>query len=325
MQGSISRRGVIAAAFLTGAAPALADDAFPSRPVRLVVGFPPGGPTDVMGRIIANALSREFNAPFVVENMGGAGGTIGAANVARSPADGHTLLVAVEASQTRAQALYPSARYDQVQGFTYIRNLATQRNLLVVNPALPIRTVADLIAYARARPGQVAYGGTVGATSHIGGTIFAKTNGIDMTFVSYAGGNQPITDTMTGTLQAGFFTESTIAGLVREGRLRALAVTALERSPAFPDLPTVEEAGGGRLNMSPWFGLAGPAGLPPAVTRRLAEAADRIARSDAFRAQIESIGATPIRDSSPEAFRAQVEREIPFWNAWAEENRPQSR
>lgn len=325
MQGSISRRSVIAAAFTAGAAPALADNTFPSRPVRLVVGFPPGGPTDMISRIIANALSREFDAPFVVENLGGAGGTIGAANVARSPADGHTLLVAVEASQTRAQALYPSARYDQVQGFTYIRNLATQRNLLVVNPALPIRSVAEFIAYSRAHPGEVAYGGTVGATSHIGGTIFAKQNRLDLTFVSYPGGNQPVTDLMTGTLQAGFFTESTIAPLVRGGQLRALAITALVRSPAFPEFPTVEEAGGGRLDISPWFGLAGPAGLPQAVTRRLAEAADRIARSDAFRAQIETIGAFPIRDSSPEAFRAQVEREIPFWTAWAEEHRAQLR
>jgi tripartite-type tricarboxylate transporter receptor subunit TctC len=291
--------------------------------VKLVVGFPPGGPTDVIGRIIASNLTSELGQPVVVDNMGGAGGTIAAAYVARSTPDGHTLMVSVEASQTRAKALYPSVRYDQVRDFTFIRKLATQRNLLVTNPNLPITSVAELIAYARAHPGQLTFGGTVGATSHVGGTIFNRLNAIDMTFISYSGGNAPVTDLMSGTIQVGFFTEATVAALVREGRIRALAITALERSPAFPSIPTIEEAGGGRVDISPWFGLVGPARLPAPIARRLVEAGDRISRSEAFRAQIDTIGASPVRNSNPETFRSEVEEEIRFWSIWAEEHRAQ--
>ncbi|MBR0665478.1 tripartite tricarboxylate transporter substrate binding protein [Roseomonas hellenica] len=324
MQQLLRRRSFVAALPATLAArAAAAQDAYPTRPVKLVVGFPPGGPTDVIGRMIASNLMAELGPPVVIENLGGAGGTIAAAYVARSAADGYTLLVSVESSQTRARALYPAIRYDQVGSFTFLRKLAKQRNLLVTNPNLPVASVADLIAYAKARPGQLSFGGTVGATSHVGGTIFNRLNDIDMTFISYAGGNQPVTDLMTGTIQVGFFTESTVAELVRNGRIRALAVTALERSPAFPDLPTVQEAGGGRLDISPWFGLVGPAGLPAPVVRRLFEAAERISRKEAFRAQIETIGASPIRDSNPETFRSEVEEEIRFWSGWAEQHRAQ--
>src|SRR4051812_4042491 len=324
MQQLFRRRAFVAALPLALASTgASAQGGYPSRPVKLVVGFPPGGPTDAIGRMIASNLGRELGMPVVIENQGGAGGTIAAANVARSAPDGYTLLVSVEASQTRAKALYPTIRYDQVTGFSFIRKLVMQRNMMVVNPGLPIASVAELTAHAKAHPGQLAFGGTVGATSHIGGTIFNRLNGTDMTFVSYAGGNQPITDLMSGTLQAGFFTESTVAELVRAGQIRALAVTALERSPAFPELPTVEEAGGGKLDISPWFGIVGPAGLPPAVTERLVEASERVARSAEFRVQIETIGASPIRTSDPESFRGEVEREIAFWTVWAAENRAQ--
>ncbi|MBR0652065.1 tripartite tricarboxylate transporter substrate binding protein [Roseomonas terrae] len=299
------------------------DDAYPTRPVRLVVGFPPGGPTDVIGRMIAGSLSKELGVPVVIENLGGAGGTIGATNVVRSAPDGYSLLMSVEASQTRARALYPATRYDQVTSFTFIRKLAVQRNLLVVHPGLRITSVAELIAYARAHPGELNFPGTVGASGHIGGTIFNRLNSTEMTFVSYSGGSRLMTDLMTGTVQVGFFSESTVAEMVRAGRVRALAVASLRRSPAFPDLPTIEEAGGGRVDASPWFGLVGPAGLPPAVTRRLVEAADRMAASDEFRAQLETIGASPIADSTPETFRRDVEQESTIWTAWAEEHRAQ--
>jgi tripartite-type tricarboxylate transporter receptor subunit TctC len=154
--------------------------------------------------------------------------------------------------------------------------------------------------------------------------MFNKLNGTDMTFVSYAGGNQPITDLMSGTIQVGFFTEATVAALVRAGKLRALAVVTRERSPAFPDLPTVEEAGGKPMDISPWFGVVGPAGLPPAVTGRLQGALGRIGNSQEFLTQIESLGAAPIRASDPQSFESEVEEEIRYWTAWAEENKPQA-
>lgn len=326
MQPPFGRRTLVAALPLAVVAPAVrAQDTYPTRPVRLVVGFPPGGPTDVVGRMIGSNLSRELGTSVVVENVGGAGGTIGATNVTRSAPDGYTLLVSVEASQTRAKALYPTVRYDQVESFTFIRKLARQRVLLVVHPSLPVTSVAQLIAYAKARPGQLSYGGTVGASSHVGGTIFTRVNDVDMTLVNYSGGSQPVTDLMTGTLQVGFATEATIAELVRSGRVRALATMAAERSPGFPDLPTVEEAGGGRVDVSPWFGVVGPAGLPPAVTSRLLQACNRIARSTEFRDQLETVGASPILESDPQSFRREVEQEIVFWTAWARENQAQAR
>ncbi len=322
---ALRRRSVLAALPLAVAAwSAAAEEAYPARPVKLVVGFPPGGPTDVIGRIIASHMTRELGVPVIIENMGGAGGTVGAAHVARSAADGYTLLVSVESSQTRGKALYPTLRYDQVEDFSFIRKLAKQRNLVVVNPRLPLTSVAALIAEAKAHPGRLTYGGTVGTSSHIGGTIFNSVNGTEMTFISYAGGNQPITDLMSGTLDVGFFTESTVAELIKVGRLRALAILAPERSPAFPDLPTVTEAGGGAVDVSPWFGLVGPQGLPAAVTARLYQAAETVSQSPSFRDQIETIGAVPIRSSDPESFRREVGQEIIFWTQWAEQNKPQS-
>ncbi|WP_447778312.1 Bug family tripartite tricarboxylate transporter substrate binding protein [Variovorax boronicumulans] len=298
-------------------APALADDAYPSQPIKLVVGFPPGGPTDIVARVIAQSLGKELKGTVIVENRGGAGGIIGAEAVAKAKPDGYTLLVAVESSQTRGQALNSSLPYDQVKDFAYIRNLAKQRNLVVVNPQVQINSVKELIAYAKANPGKLNSGGTFGATSHIGGTLFDALNGTELTFVNYKGGAQPISDLIAGVVQVGFFTEATIAQHVKAGKIKALAVAAPERSPAFPSLPTVQEAGGKSMDLSPWFGIAAPAGMPGAVTKKIAAALDRVVANPEFLAQLETLGAVPVKDSSPEAYTKQVAREIDFWNNWA--------
>ncbi|WP_143684695.1 tripartite tricarboxylate transporter substrate binding protein [Variovorax sp. KK3] len=298
-------------------APASADEGYPSQPIKLVVGFPPGGPTDIIARVIAQSLGKELKGSVIVDNRGGAGGIIGAEAVAKSKPDGYTLLVAVESSQTRGQALNPTLPYDQAKDFTYIRNLAKQRNLVVVNPQVPINSVQELIAYAKANPGKLNSGGTFGATSHIGGTLFDALNGTELTFVNYKGGAQPISDLIAGVVQVGFFTEATIAQHVKAGKIKALAVAAPERSPAFPNLPTVQEAGGKPMDLSPWFGIAAPAGLPSAVTRKLTAALDKIVASPEFLTQLETLGAVPVKDSSPDAYARQVAREIDFWNNWA--------
>ncbi|VTU21769.1 Argininosuccinate lyase [Variovorax sp. PBL-H6] len=298
-------------------APALADEAYPAQPIKLVVGFPPGGPTDIIGRVIAQSLGKELKGSVIVDNRGGAGGIIGADAVAKAKPDGYTLLVAVESSQTRGQALNPTLPYDQAKDFTYIRNLAKQRNLVVVNPQVPVNSIQELIAYAKANPGKLNSGGTFGATSHIGGTLFDSLNGTELTFVNYKGGAQPISDLIAGVVQVGFFTEATIAQHVKAGKIKALAVAAPERSPAFPNLPTVQEAGGKPMDLSPWFGIAAPAGTPSAVTRKIAAALDKVVASPEFLAQLETLGAVPIKDSSPETYTRQVAREIDFWNDWA--------
>ncbi|MCK1510108.1 tripartite tricarboxylate transporter substrate binding protein [Bradyrhizobium sp. 18] len=301
------------------AEPADAADAYPSTTIKLVVGFPAGGPTDIIGRVIGRLLSNELNQTVIVENNGGAGGMIAASNVSRAKPDGYTLLVAVESSNTRAKALYASVRYDQQNGFTYIRKVAKQRNLLVVSPKFPVASVPELVAYLKAHPGEVNFGGTFGATSHVGGTLFDMAYDTKMTFINYSGGNQPIVDCMSGILQVGFFTEATIGQQVKAGTLKALAVTSAERSPAFPDLPTIEEAGGKPIDISPWFGIAGPPGLPADVVAKIGAALDKASGDPEFLKQLETIGATPIAGSTVETFTADVGQEEAYWNKWAKD------
>lgn len=300
-----------------------AEDTYPSRPIRLVVGYPPGGPTDVVGRVIARELTRELGQQVIVDNLGGAGGTTGALSVARAAPDGYTLLTSVEASQTRGKVFYPRIAYDQVTSFTFLRKLAKQRALVVVNPASPFRSIAELIAYAKQHPTELNYGGTLGTTTQLVGSIFSQLNGIEMTMVSYPGGNQPITDLMAGTLQVGFLTEGTVSEQIKAGKLRALAVAADDRSLGFPDLPTVAEAGGKIMDVSAWFGVVGPAGLPPAISNRLVQALNRIEGSPDFTSQLQLLGAVPIKGSTPQSFEADVKREIAFWTEWAKENTTQ--
>jgi tripartite-type tricarboxylate transporter receptor subunit TctC len=300
-------------------APAKAAEAYPSSTIKLVVGFPPGGPTDIIGRVIGRLLARELNQNVIVENNGGAGGMIAANNVSRASPDGYTFLVAVESSNTRAKALYRSVHYDQQKGFTYIRKVARQRNLLVVNPKLPVSSVAELVAYLKAHPGEVNFGGTFGATSHIGGTLFNMAYDTKMSFINYSGGNQPIVDCMSGIVQVGFFTEATIGEQVKAGSLKALAVMSNERSPAFPDLPTMEQAGGKPLDISPWFGVAGPANLPPDVVAKIGAALDRAEGDPEFLKQLDTIDATSIHGSTVESFTADVGKEEAYWNTWAKE------
>jgi tripartite-type tricarboxylate transporter receptor subunit TctC len=308
----------VASAFVLATGSALAaDDSYPSKPVKLIVGFPPGGPTDIIGRVLAQTLSKNLGQAVVIENKGGAGGVIAAGYVAKSKPDGYNLLLAVESSQTRGLALNPALPYDQQKDFTYIRKVAKQRNVIVVNPSVPVNSVKELIEYAKANPGKLNSGGTFGATSHIGGTLFDALNGTQLTFVNYAGGSQPITDLMAGQVQVGFFTEATVAQYIKAGKLKALAVAAPERSPAFPDLPTVQEGGGKPMDLSPWFGVAAPAGTSQDAVKKISDALDKTVADPEFLQQLETLGALPVKSSNPVSYAKEVGEEIAFWNKWA--------
>lgn len=300
-------------ALAAGISPYAFADAYPSKPIRLLVGFPPGGPTDIIARLIGKGLSEQLGQPVVVENRGGAGGVIAARSVATSPPDGYTLLVSVESSQTRGVALNKSLPYDAVKDFTYVGKVAKQRNLVVVDPKLPFGDIKGLIDYAKRHPGELNYSGTYGATSHIGGALFDMDNAVTMTFVSYPGGAQPITDLIAGVVQVGFFTEATIAAHVKSGKLKALAIAAPERSPDFPNVPTLSEAGARPMELSPWFGLTGPAGMDAQVVARLSQAVTTLVQDKQFQAQLATIGAVPIAESSPQAFQNDVVQEIDYW------------
>lgn len=310
---------LLAAAGIAFSSAGVAADNYPSRPIKFVVGFPAGGPTDIIGRLIGQHVAQETGQPVVIENHGGAGGVLGAGLVTRSKPDGYTILVSVESSQTRGVALRGTLPYDQVSDFTFIRKAAKQRVLLVVNPSVPVSTVRELIDYLKAHPEKLNAGGTLGASSHIGPTLFDMLNGTKMTFINYSGGSQPITDLLAGVVQVGFFTEATVAQYIKTDKLKALAIAASTRSPAFPQLPTMEEGGGKPMDISPWFGIVGPAGLPPAVVNKLGAALDKIAENQEFLSKLEIMGAVPVRGSSSETFKREVEEEISFWTKWAAE------
>lgn len=318
METNLSRRSLLmAGAALLAAAPVFAADAYPSKPVKLVVGFPPGGPTDILGRLVAQSFAKHLGGTVFVENRGGAGGTIGANAVANSKADGYTLLLAVESSQTRGLAIYPALPYDQQKDFTYIRKVAKQRVLVVVNPSLPVNSLKELIEYAKANPGKLNVGGAFGTSTHIGQTTFDSANGTQTTFVNYPGGSQLITDLIGGVVQVGFYTEATVAQHIKSGRLKALAVAEAERSPAFPNVPTVAESGGRPMEVSPWYAVAGPKGLPVDVVQKVAAALEKMVTEQDFLSQLETIGAIPIKSSTPQSFTAEVADEIAYWNRWA--------
>jgi tripartite-type tricarboxylate transporter receptor subunit TctC len=219
----------------------------------------------------------------------------------------------VESVNTRAPAIYKKLQYDPIKDFSPIAKLAKQRNLLVVNPSLPVNNVRELIAYAKANPDKLNYGGTYSASSHIGGALFSLLNGINMTMVNYPGGSQPITDTIGGVVQVGFFTEATVAQHIKAGKLKALAVVANDHSTQFPDLPTVKEAGAAPMDISPWFALTAPAGTPKAVIDRLFAVSKKLAEDPVFAEKLTAIGAVPIHGSNPDSYRKESIADIAYW------------
>ena len=304
---------VVALSSMTALQGAAVAQDFPNHPIQLVVGFPPGGPTDIVARVIGEELSKQLKQPVLVVNKGGAGGTIAAGYVAKQKPDGYTLMLDVESVKTRAPAIFKSLPYDPIKDFAPIAKMARQRVLLVVNPTLPVQSVRELIAMAKAQPTKLNYSGTHAASAHIGGALFCLQNQVEMTFVSYPGGSQPISDLIGGVVQVGFFTESTVAQHVKAGKLKALAIAANERSPAFPDLPTLREAGAAGMDISPWFGVTAPAGTPRPVIDRLAQALRTIVEEGSFETRLASIGAAPIRGSTPETYTSDSVADIAYW------------
>ena len=215
---------------------------WPSRPIRFIVPYPPGGPTDIMARTVAQRLTQDLGQPVVVENRAGAGGAIGSEQVARAAPDGTTFL-----ANASAHVILPHLvrlPYDALADFTPVTNIAAVPLMLVVTPSLPVRDVAGLIAYAKANPGRLSFASSSnGGAPHLAGELFKLLAGVDMTHVPYRGSGQALPDLMASNVQVMFDSMPSSAGAVREGRLRALAVTTAGRQPAFPDLPTVAEAG----------------------------------------------------------------------------------
>lgn len=293
-----------------GAAPVLAQD-FPTKPIKLVVGAPPGGTTDLLGRAIGNEMAKSLGQAIVVENRGGAGGNIAAESVARAPADGYTLLMCFTSHSINA-SLYKKLPFDPEKDFTPISLIARAPSLLVANPAVPANNAAELIALAKAQPGKLnfAIGGT-GSSLHLAGDMLKSMAGIDITNVSYKGTAPALNDVLAGHVEMMFISVLTGSPHVRSGRLKLLGVSSAQRLASFPEAPPIAEALPG-YESSAWFGLLGPAGLPPAVLAKLSEAAAAAARQPEFRERLAAEDAQPV-GSTPDAFRQFLHDDIQKW------------
>ena len=283
---------------------------YPSRPIRLVVPYPPGGPLDIMARAIGQKLTEAWNQAVVVDNRPGAGGNIGADLVAKSPADGYTLLMGAVATHAINPTLYGRLPYDPVKDFAPVALVAQVPNILVVNPSVPVRSVRELIDLARARPGYLNFGsGSTGSTGHLAGELFNTMAGVRMVHIPYKGGAPAMTDLLAGQVQLMFDNLANALPNVRAGRLRALAVTTLARSPAMPDLPTIAESGLPGFDLTTWFGLMVPAGTPTEIVSRLNAEIVRALNAKDMRERLEKMGAGPPADNTPAHFAAFIRAE----------------
>jgi tripartite-type tricarboxylate transporter receptor subunit TctC len=288
-----------------------AQDPYPSKPIRMVVPFPPGGPTDVVARLIANKLTERWGQQVVVDNRAGAGGTIGAEQVARAAPDGYTLVMGSTANMAVNVTLYPKLSYDPVKDFTPVNLAAVTPNLFVVHPNFPAKNVAEFIALARQRPINYATGGT-GTPSHLAGELFKTLSGIQMNHVPYKGSIPALTDIMGGQVDLMFDSMASALPFVKSGKLKALAQTGAKRVAAVPDLPTVAESGLPGYDVAGWFGLFAPAGTPrPIIAKLSAEISQVLALPD-VKERYATLGAEP-GVADPDQFGAFLRSEIVKW------------
>lgn len=288
-------------------------DAFPSKPVRFVVGFTPGGPSDILARALGQKLGERWGEQVVIENRPGAGGNIAAEVVAKSAPDGYTWLLGNNSILATNASLYRKLGYDPVRDFAPVALVAIQPNILVVNPQVPAHSVQELIALARARPGELNYASSgSGAAAHLSGELFKKMAGVDIVHVPYKGAQPALTDVIAGEAQLMFATSASVLPCVKAGRLRALAVTSARRSATAPQLPTVAEAGVPGFEAITWHGVVVPAATPQPIVERLNRDIVSALRAPDVRERLEALGAE-VMAGTPREFADYIAREIPKW------------
>ena len=284
--------------------------AYPTKPVKLVVPFPPGGSLDLAGRLIAQKLTEMWGQSVVVENKPGAGGNIGADYVAKSPPDGYTILLGALSTHAVNPSLYKTMPYDAARDFAPITLIAITPNVLVVNASLPVNSAKEFIAYAKANPGKLAFGsGSNGSAGHLAGELFKVETGSDAIHVPFKGGAPATQALMAGDTQFMFDNLANAMAQVKAGRIKALAVTTAQRSSLVPDLPTMSEAGLPGFDISTWYGLFAPAGTPPAIVAKWNADVTKILSSPDVKAKLVADGADPSPDT-PEQFREFIAREL---------------
>ena len=289
---------------------------YPSRPVTFVVPFAPGGSTDTVARIVAQAVGPALGQPTVVENRTGGAGTVGWGSVARSAPDGHTLIT-IEMSYAIAAGLVPTMPFDPKKSFAHIVTAVSVPHVMVVNPAVPAKTVQELIALAKASPGKLFYGsGGVGTNTHMGGELFKSLAGVDLVHVPYRGAGAVLQDLMGGSVQVLVTSAPTVLSLIQSGKLRALMVTSEERLATLPDVPSAPEAGLSKMIMKFWVGFAAPAGTPPSIVQRLnRDIVASLALPDTKK-RLDELGMDMVGNTSAQAAQL-VDEEIARWSAVA--------
>jgi tripartite-type tricarboxylate transporter receptor subunit TctC len=308
----IALAATLAALLLTAATPAAA---YPTKPVTLVVAFTPGGPSDVLSRILGRKLEQILGQPFVIENRPGAGGNIAAEGVAHAPPDGHTLLMGNNSILATNAALYKKINFDPEKDFIPISLVGSQANILVVNPSLPVRSMAELIALVRREPGKYSFASSGhGAAAHLAGELFKAEAKVNIVHVPYKGAAPALQDVIAGHVHMMFATAASVVPHIRDGKVRALAVTTLKRTAVFPDLATIDELGLKGFDATTWHGLVAPAGTPKDVVVTLHRATVEALADAGVKKSLGDLG-VDIVGGTPEEFTAYIKAEIPKWTA----------
>jgi tripartite-type tricarboxylate transporter receptor subunit TctC len=313
MTSGLSRRSLLGAAALAPlASPGLlAQQGYPTRPIRWVVGYPPGGTTDVLARLIAEPLSRRLGQQVYIENRPGAGNNIGTDAVVKADPDGYTILLVNPANGINA-TLYKKLNFNFVEDIAPVAGITRSPNIMEVTPSLPVKTVAEFIAYCKANPGKVNMASSgLGTSVHMSGELFKKMTGVDMVHVPYRGAGPALTDMLSGQAHVLFDNLPSSIEHVRAGGLRALAVTTAERSPALPDVPTVAETVPG-YEASAWFGVGAPKRTPPELIARLNREINEVLTDQETARKLANLGGTPLR-LTPEAFGKVIVNETEKW------------
>ena len=291
----------------------LAQSDYPSRPIKLVVPFPPGGTSDVMGRLMAEEMGKILKQSVVVENIGGAGGIVGTDRAIRLPADGYTLIQSGVGQNAVAHGLDPKLKYNSMTDLVHLTQVHSGPNVLVVHPSLPFKTVKDIVDFAKKNPGKLDYGFTHAASGHMAMELFKQTTGIFLTGIPYRGGGPLLNDLLAGTVPMIFINQDSALPHIKAGKLRPIAVSSLQRNPLYPDVPTVAESGYPGFQSLSWSGISVAKGTPQAIVDKLEAAAVQALQSDAVKQRLTSVGFV-IPTLGGKAYTSFVKTEIDTWS-----------
>src|SRR5918999_5443822 len=285
---------------------------YPARPIRFILPFPPGGGTDILGRLLAERLAANLGQPVVTENRGGAGGNVGAEAAARAAPDGYTIVL-VAPSLAISPTLYSKLNYDPVKDFAPVSLVATVPNVMITQASLPVQTLQDFIAFAKSKPGALNFGsGGAGTSNHLAGELFNIVTGAKLVHVPYKGVNLAMQDVLAGNVHLVFIGIPAAAPHIKAGKLRALAIVAPQRSQALPEVPTVAEAGLRDFEVTTWYGVLAPAGTPRPIVTRLNSELVKVMHSPELKERLAATGTEPLT-STPDEFAAYIKREIAKW------------